>query len=551
MPDSLDDASLTIREGRASDAPTTPASVVTSVDAIWDATDVQSILREIRLSPAKRLKLEGKVASGGMGSIEAVFDRALMRRVAKKMLHPELASREGMVRMFLREARVTGLLDHPNIVPVHDIGEMETDGEMRLYFTMKLVQGRPLKQIIRDYPPGALEMTTLFNLLDVTTKVCDALAFAHNRGVLHCDVKPDNVMVGDFGQVYLMDWGVARLTRRAHVEGDTSLGEIASETSGTDQLVIGTPSYMSPEQAEGRRATLCPRADVFLVGALLYEALARRPPYVGANRVELLRRAERAYFPPLGMVCRDHPVPPELERIVTKAMAKERSQRYPSTLALKDDLIRFMRGGAEYPQTTFAKGSYVVREGDAGDAAYIIVNGKCQVLQVVQGTASVLQTLGPGQVFGEMAVLTEGPRTASVLAVEDTTLLVVTRRVFEQEMEQMKPWMARLFQSQASRVRDFYTAERITHVGAHPARIAMQILLHLRVFGTASSDGTLSMKWTKACEGIEAQLGSPVATAIMAVAARYPMIRVDLAADVVELRDVAELAAALREEANL
>src|SRR5260370_42222909 len=112
-------------------------------------------------------------------------------------------------------------------------------------------------------------------------------------------------------------------------------------------------------------------------------------------------------------------------------MARHRSDRYPTALALKEDLVRFMRGGEEFPQAQFAKGTYILKEGEPGHAAYIIASGKCQVHKLIDGTVSVMQTLGPGEVFGEMAILTEGPRTASVLAIEDTTAFVVTRDAFD------------------------------------------------------------------------------------------------------------------------
>jgi serine/threonine-protein kinase len=508
-----------------------------------DPAEVDPLLQALRAPAVERHAFESKIAEGGMGSIAIVRDRALARRVAKKSIHPTLLVDDNLVRMFLREARVNAALDHPHIVPVYDVGE---DPNGCLFFTMKLVQGQPLKHIIKGLPPGKIETGVLFNLLEVVIKVCDALAFAHSKGILHCDVKPDNVMVGDFGQVYLMDWGIARAMEHEEAPRPSKPPRAGRPASATDESVIGTVAYMSPEQAQGNRALLDPRADVFLLGGLLYEILARRPPYMADGFEATLKAAIACDVPPLRSVCKEGSVPSELERIVGKAMARQRSQRHAGPSELKDDLVRFMRGGTEFPQTTFPKGSYVVKEGDPGDSAYIIVSGRCEVLKIIDGTVSVMQKLGPGQVFGEMAILTDSPRTATVLATEETTVLVVTKDVFEQELEAMKPWMRSVLQMVASRFRDLYTSRRVTHVGApNPVRVARQIYMHVTSFGAPAPDGSIAMPWTKLCAEIEAQLGVPIAMGILAVTKSFPAIQVDYTRDRLTVTDPAALRAML------
>jgi serine/threonine-protein kinase len=514
-----------------------------------EPNDVSSLLGEIRMKPSERLVVEKTIAAGGMGSIEQATDRALVRRVARKVLHGHLRDGEGLVRMFLREARVNGVLDHPNVVPVYDVGE---DDKGQLYFTMKLVEGMALKDLIRALPDGPLDMSQLLNMLDVVIKVCDALAFAHSRGVLHCDVKPANVMVGDFGEVYLMDWGISRLL--GSTKGTVppprpeGMGAAASGSPGapdqTNDVVIGTASYMSPEQAQGNRSALDARADVFLVGALIYEIVARKPPYHGANFQETLNQAIACNPPRLSEAAKN--VPPELERIVERAMHKERGQRYSNLREVKDDLVRFMRGGAEFPKTTFPRGSYIVKEGDKGDAAYIIESGKCDVLKIIDGAVSVMQRLGPGEVFGEMAVLTDSARTATVLAVEETTVLIVTRKVFDAELALMKPWMRSVTTMLATRFRDLYAQKRVTHVGApNPVRIAKQLYMFLGAFGTPEKDGSVRSTWTKTAQEIEAQLGVSIAMGILGVTTRFPMIKVDFATDAIVITNMMELKKAL------
>lgn len=523
-----------------------PPPVPVTVPPVPSSTSVDVILAEIRKPPAERLRIESRAASGGMGAIDVATDRALDRRVALKTLHPHLRTNDATVRMFLREARLTGLLDHPHIVPVYDIGERDGD---HLYFAMKLVEGRTLGDVIRTLPRGPLDTATLFSLLDVVTKICDALAFAHSRGVLHCDVKPANVMVGEFGQVYMMDWGIARLIASdlapASSEGPGVAGAAPRHVSATDNSVIGTPCYMSPEQAKGDRARLDVRSDVFLIGSLLYEILTRRPPYANADRSETLALAAACSFPAPRKVATDRSVPLELERIVLRAMARDPDDRYATVNALREDIVRFMRGGGDFPRKTFTAGEPIVREGEPGDAAYIILDGRCEILKDLPGGSEVLNVLGPGDVFGEMAILTAGPRNATVVATEPTTVLVVTSAVLEGEMAALKPWMATLLKSLATRFRDIDTKHRATYAAApSPARLANQVLMTVSTWGERGPDGVAcSMRWTVLGPELELALGAPP-LAIFGVAARYGMT-LDIEGDRLTIPDPAALRARL------
>jgi serine/threonine-protein kinase len=280
------------------------------------------------------------------------------------------------------------------------------------------------------------------------------------------------------------------------------------------------------------------RSDVFSVGAVLYDILCGRPPYRAPSFEETLALARSATYPPPSELAGEGRIAPELERIVLKAMARHRSERYADTDELKGDLLRYMRGGAEFPQTTFAKGTVIIREGDAGNAAYIIATGQCEVRKSLNGVDSVLKTLGPGEVFGETAVLTEGPRTATVIALEDTTAFVVTRPVMEQELDLMKPWMARLLRTIAERFRDLYKTKRVTLSGGPTAnRLANQVLMHLVAWGKPDERGAIRMKWSEVAREIEAQMGAAPFTIHM-VAASYPGIALDLARNEIAIVDL-------------
>jgi serine/threonine-protein kinase len=512
-----------------------PTSLRTRTDEspIEPFDDIEMLVGEMRKPASERIEDQGLVASGGMGAVHLVVDKAIGRKMAMKTMHAMLREDDRMLRLFLREARTTGLLDHPNIVPVYDVGEK--DGA--LYFTMKLVSGRTLRDIIRAEPNGVTDPNLLFNLLDVIVKMCDALAFAHSRGVVHCDIKPANVMIGDFGEVYLMDWGIARV-RGSQPEkssyfpppSEDAPPPSSSQSNNTGDAVLGTASYMSPEQAEGNRVLLDSKSDVFSVGAVLYDILCGRPPYKTGGYEETLALAREAKYDPPSVVAGEGRISPELERIVMKAMSRHRSERYPGCDAFKADLLRYMRGGAEFPQTTFPKGTIIMREGDSGNSAYIIASGQCEVRKKISGVEQVLKTLGPGEVFGEMAALTESARTATVVATQDTTALVVTRAVLQNELDMMKPWIARILHTIAERFRDLYATKRVTLSGGPTApRLANQMLMHLVTHGSPQ-------KWSKLAHEIEAQMGAAPHTVHM-VAATYPGIVLDLEHDVIDLRD--------------
>ncbi|MEZ4339395.1 MAG: serine/threonine-protein kinase [Sandaracinaceae bacterium] len=405
------------------------------------------LLAAVRTAHDDRYHRVEQRASGGMGSVYVARDAPLARTLALKVHHDHLAARREHVEMFLREARLTGQLDHPHVVPVHDIGV--DDG--RLYFTMKLVDGRTLLEWVRSFGEGFPEREELLDILDVVIKVCDALAFAHNKGVLHCDVKPANVMVGEFGQVYLMDWGVARLL-------DEERNRPESEDSDN---VVGTPTHMSPEQARGAR--LDERSDVFAVGALLYHVLTGRPPFRGDSHVQVLAQAFLCRFPHPDEVRGEGVVPKALTRIVLRAMAREPEGRHASVGELRDDLLRFVRGGESLEAVEYAAGETVVAEGDDGDTAFIIEEGRCEVLK----GGDRIRVMGPGEVFGEMAILSPGVRTATVRTLERSVLRKVSEAILREELAQMKPWMGALVRTLADRFRE-REEERSSQVPPEP-----------------------------------------------------------------------------------
>jgi serine/threonine protein kinase/tetratricopeptide (TPR) repeat protein len=304
-----------------------------------------------------------------MGAILKTLDNSFQRPVAMKVIlgqeDPERLER------FVEEAKVTGRLEHPNIVPVHEIGIRELGaGSPRPYFTMKLVRGESLESIldkISDGDANSLHRYSLPRLLGIFLKVCDAVAFAHSQGIVHRDLKPENVMVGRFGEVLVMDWGLAKVMLReipnpksqtppkseVLSERSESKGQISNpnrQDAAEDKKletpkgltlegeVMGTPSYMPPEQADGRIAEIDERSDIFALGGILYSILAQDAPHTGETVMNIMVKAVEGKVVSPRKRSPHLSIPVELESICMKAMAAKKSKRYASVQSLIEDI---------------------------------------------------------------------------------------------------------------------------------------------------------------------------------------------------------------------
>jgi serine/threonine-protein kinase len=307
------------------------------------------------------------LGAGGMGEVRLIHDERIGRDVAMKRMHPGYGSRSDARARFEREARVQGQLEHPAIVPVYDLG-IAPDGAA--YFTMKRLRGHTFASIVdglRAGDPAIIDAFSTRKLLGAFQQLSLAVAFAHARGVVHRDLKPANLMLGDFGEVYVLDWGLAKIASEADEPAPSSAA--ADATRATDAkgasdpagapprleglqgldvaqtatgAVMGTPGYMPPEQVRGE--PIDARADVYALGAILFELLTLFPLHDRPTTESVLLSTLQGADARATLRAPDRGVAPELEAICVRATATERDDRYPSVRAMVDDLERFLDG---------------------------------------------------------------------------------------------------------------------------------------------------------------------------------------------------------------
>jgi serine/threonine-protein kinase len=314
----------------------------------------------------ERYRLGTELGRGGLGRVLVAEDTVLGREVAIKEMLEGVGSAQTLKR-FLREGEVAGRLLHPNIVPVFDVGVRE-DGERKTpYFAMGKIAGRDLQVILRAVEDGEGKARHDFSrprLLRIFQDVCLAMAYAHHHGVIHRDLKPANVMVGDFGEVYVVDWGLAKVMGEKYDPGVTvAEGDVDSAAPALtmDGQTLGTPAYMPPEQADGQIDEIDHQSDIYSLGAILYEILTFRPPFEGATGYNVIAKVLEGKLTPPSVrasevrqaiketrkdegITSPESVPVELGEIVLKAMAKEKGTRYVTVMELHEEVQQYLDG---------------------------------------------------------------------------------------------------------------------------------------------------------------------------------------------------------------
>lgn len=309
------------------------------------------LVDRLSLKPPAKYKFRKSIASGGMKMVLEVRDMDTMRDVAMAVL-PDADKRPPVdILRFVQEARLTASLEHPNIVPVHDIG-IDSNGSP--YFTMKLLRGRTfatLLQQLQEGDPDALREYPLDRLLRIFLNICSGVAFAHSKGVLHLDLKPENIQLGDFGEVLIMDWGLAKMI------GSTSLTEQnnadqsvdihnCSPAVTLDGMMKGTPGYMAPEQAAGQNTAKDQRTDIYALGAILYAILTLESPIALKSVDEMIDDTLAGAIVPPRLRVPERDIPGALEAVVMKAMSFYPDDRYEDVSEIRHEVTAFLGGFA-------------------------------------------------------------------------------------------------------------------------------------------------------------------------------------------------------------
>lgn len=300
-----------------------------------------------------RFAIDRLHATGGTSRIWLAHDAKFDRHVALKELRPELADNEVVTARFNREAKITGQLEHPGIVPIYELG---LRGETQQpFYTMRFVKGRTLSEASEAYhqkrKADEAGPVDLLQLLNAFVTVCKTVAYAHSRGVVHRDLKGANVILGDFGEVIVVDWGLAKLCVDPGENAEPLVVRPRVDSYPCDDAVpghaLGTPAYMSPEQAAGLTASMDRRTDVYGLGAILYEILTGVPPFLGSSLQDIMRKVE--HEPPVSPRELSPGIPKELEDVCLRALAKLPSERYDSATELADKIQNWLAVLAEEP----------------------------------------------------------------------------------------------------------------------------------------------------------------------------------------------------------
>lgn len=368
----------------------------------WTVTDLPDSCAtvEVPVVDADHYRILGEVARGGVGRIQEAIDTRLQREVAiKELIYPE----RNQAR-FIREAILTARLQHPPIVPVYEVGCFGGD---RPFIAMKLVRGESLREAVRRRPTLAERM----EFLSAVLAVVDAVAYAHSQRVIHRDLKPSNILLGSFGEVVVIDWGLAK-----HLDAaDAAVGAMRSEpvVEATQVgTIVGTPAYMPPEQAFGR--SVDERADVYSLGAVLYHVLTGVAPVEGDSADAVLETLRTTRPTPVGQRVRDIPV--DLAAIVDKAMRYEAAERYRDAAELAVDLHRFQLGEVlSLPRQTLEDDPVI--EAAFADELRGRTNDALQLLGLIAMPAIAAFAIVPRLYHGAFVARDVWPRAATVLGL--------------------------------------------------------------------------------------------------------------------------------------
>ncbi len=390
------------------------------------------------------------IGEGGLSKVTSCFDSCLNRIVATKELREEHFSDPDSLNAFVTEARMISYLDHPGVVTVYD-SHLTDDQQMR--YTMQLVEGQTLAGFLEYHmQPGVGNDNYLSDVLNIFTKLCETLAYVHDKGVIHLDLKPENIMLGQYGEVKIMDWGNAHLYDSSFYENflrkfvKTELDANLHFQSGT--AIVGSPLYMAPEQTQSRN-DLGPACDIYSIGVIMYELLTGQRPFAAAEVDDVVEKV-RTLDPPL--VHELNPdIPLRLSHIIERLMQKSPEERHGSAHEVLSEIQAAQTSGQAFPEWEIPAGNIIFEEGDPGDFTIRIKSGRVEISKQDQGKRKPIAELGPGDVLGELSVFSSIPRTATAITVENTVVYLMRSKEVNAEMEKMSPWVSQMITALSNR----------------------------------------------------------------------------------------------------
>ncbi|MCR9095401.1 MAG: cyclic nucleotide-binding domain-containing protein [bacterium] len=419
-----------------------------------DSAENEEILDGLRQE--QRYRLLGKLGEGSLGRVDRVYDAHLARVVAAKTLHAKHLGETNALRSFVNEARILGRLDQAAIIPIFDAG-LTPDGLPA--YTMREISGRSLAQHLEmDKRTANVVPLPLERTLKIITLLCEALGHAHERGIVHLDLKPQNVIVLPYDEVILVDWGAAtvydedRFSESLGAELFDEFGEFDPRLVQSDEFIVGTPRYMSPEQTECARSTLTPASDVFSAGILFYQMLTGRLPFQGESLEELLFHIRETEAPDPRKVAPG--VHARLASLVLEMLAKDPDDRPYDMDAVISELEAFRGSAGEFPLRHFAKGELIIREGEEAPLSFVLVEGEVEIWSGEGESRRVLGRALAGDTFGELGVLRDGPRSASATALSDVVVREIDRASLLAETERLSPWVLAMLEGVVDRFVD-------------------------------------------------------------------------------------------------
>jgi len=372
------------------------------------------------------------LGEGGCGRVTKVWDRALRRVVAHKQVH---AGNETLRQLLVREARLLAYLDHPGVVQVYDAGDDD--------YTMRMVEGEPLDDRLADGP------LPIGEAVRILARVAEALSAVHAKGVVHLDIKPGNIILQPYGQVSVIDWGVAQFYDR---EAYAHFLEAAGDGDLTEEAPLdvpgGTPSYMPVEQAAGE--DVGPAADIFACGTLLYEMLTGQLPFPqGGGTAGVVRKA---VVRPTAPTSHRPGVPARLSELCLRMLLPQPEARPASFDEVLAELqaLSASEGAAEV--RSLAPGEVLCREGEPGNTAYQVLSGELRTTLLGPDGPIELRRHRVGEIVGELAIVSQAPRSATVTATQPTRVAVLTEAELQRELDRAHPLIARMVRSLSHRL---------------------------------------------------------------------------------------------------